>query len=274
MQAVTQGPSAEDRPSISRDGNRVVYLSNRSGNTEVWLHDLSTGKDEAITAMPGEKDSPIFSPDGSQVAYVVEQNRKWNAYVMPIAGGVPKKMCEDVLFLMDWSADGLLYGRGQPRSMALLNLISGVSKDLLKHPHYGVDRASLSVDGGWVAFRMQIGTDRDRIFVAPTGPATPVPENKWIQIYEGGRNDRPAAAWALDGHLVYLLLDRDGFRCLWAQRLDAATKRPLGTPFPVQHWHGLRRGVPSTGWGRSIGDGRFVFNQGETTGNLWMTRLD
>ena len=53
-----------------------------------------------------------------------------------------------------------------------------------------------------------------------------------------GRNDRPAAAWSPDGRLVYLLLDRDGFRCLWAQRLDAATKQPLGTPFAVQHWHG------------------------------------
>jgi hypothetical protein len=35
MQAVTQGPAADGRPSISRDGNRVVYVSNRSGNPEV-----------------------------------------------------------------------------------------------------------------------------------------------------------------------------------------------------------------------------------------------
>jgi serine/threonine protein kinase len=55
MQAVTQGPAADYRPSLSRDGNRVVYVSQRSGNTEVWLHDLSVVKDRFGIRLFGEQ---------------------------------------------------------------------------------------------------------------------------------------------------------------------------------------------------------------------------
>jgi hypothetical protein len=52
--------------------------------------------------------------------------------VAPVAGGgFPRRVCEDILWLLDWSADGLIYARGRPGSVAVLNLTSGVSKDLL-----------------------------------------------------------------------------------------------------------------------------------------------
>jgi hypothetical protein len=35
-------------------------------------------------------------------------------------------------------------------------------------------------------------------------------------------------AWSPDSNLLYYLSKRDGFLCLWAQRLDPATKRPAG----------------------------------------------
>jgi len=34
---------------------------------------------------------------------------------------------------------------------------------------------------------------------------------------------------------------RDGFECLWVQRLDPAAKTPPGAPFPVYHFHSARR---------------------------------
>ena len=37
--------------------------------------------------------------------------------------------------------------------------------------------------------------------------------------------------WSPDGNLLYFLSERDGFRCIWGQKLDPASKRPLGAPF-------------------------------------------
>jgi hypothetical protein len=34
-------------------------------------------------------------------------------------------------------------------------------------------------------------------------------------------------------NLICSVSDRDGLSCIWAQRLDAATSRPVGPPFPV-----------------------------------------
>jgi pantothenate kinase len=43
--------------------------------------------------------------------------------------------------------------------------------------------------------------------------------------------------FSLNGQYLYFQSGRDGFRCIWAQRLDAKNKKPLGSPFAVQHFH-------------------------------------
>ena len=46
----------------------------------------------------------------------------------------------------------------------------------------------------------------------------------------GDRRD----GWSLDSDILYLLLDTDGFRCLWAQRVDPATGALIGAPCAAQ----------------------------------------
>jgi hypothetical protein len=43
-----------------------------------------------------------------------------------------------------------------------------------------------------------------------------------------------------DGNALYYASERDGYRCLWVQRLDAATKRPVGEAQVLQHFHDAR----------------------------------
>jgi hypothetical protein len=81
-----------------------------------------------------------------------------------------------------------------------------------------------------------------------------------------GRHRPPSVLWS----------DRDGSPCLWAQRLDPATKRPTGAPLSIQHFHSrglspknLYLGAP----GIAVARDRIVFNLGEHTGNVWMTDL-
>jgi hypothetical protein len=43
--------------------------------------------------------------------------------------------------------------------------------------------------------------------------------------------------WSKDGNLIYFVSTRDGFRCLWAHRLDPTTKQPKGSPFEIYVSH-------------------------------------
>lgn len=86
-------------------------------------------------------------------------------------------------------------------------------------------------------------------------------------------------SWSPDGKLLYFLSGRDGFRCIWAQRLDPATKRPAGLPFHVQHFHRSRRSLLRIVTARSPQIGfrvyrdRAFFSMDEVTGNVWIADL-
>ena len=72
--------------------------------------------------------------------------------------------------------------------------------------------------------------------------------------------------------MIYNISERDGFRCVWAQRVNPVTKRPLGDPFAVFHSHNARL---SLGTGTDVtfsdvGPDKIVFNMSERTGNIWM----
>jgi hypothetical protein len=84
-----------------------------------------------------------------------------------------------------------------------------------------------------------------------------------------GSAERPCG-WSPDGRLLYLLLERDGFRDLYAQRIDPARGVPVGEPFVVAHFHDPRRRWGSSSFGSAIVHNAFVFTQVETTSSIWL----
>ncbi len=115
---------------------------------------------------------------------------------------------------------------------------------------------------------------RSRIFVAPVRDKGAVPEQEWITIADTGWDDKPR--WSPDGNTLYFVSQRDGFRCIWAQRLDSR-KRPLGAAIAVFHAHESKRFLSDIGPGDlsiSVARDKIVFNMSERTGNLWVANLD
>ncbi|MCP5112313.1 MAG: hypothetical protein GY953_15925, partial [bacterium] len=82
------------------------------------------------------------------------------------------------------------------------------------------------------------------------------------------------AAWSPDGNLLYFLSDRDGWNCIWSQRLEPATKEPTGEAFPVYHAHGARHPLGNRlelgHIGLSVARDKLVFAMDEVRGNIWM----
>jgi Tol biopolymer transport system component/DNA-binding winged helix-turn-helix (wHTH) protein len=277
LEQVTQGGSAEVNPSISVDGKSLVFVSDRSGNPDIWMKDLESGREKALTVTPQHEISPGISSDGAWVTYFT---RAGDIQVTATNGGLTKTVCEGCGGAWDWGPDNqsLIFNSGSIRGgqadLYLLHLSSGEKTLLVKHPASGIMQGKFSPDFHWITF--VLAPQGCRVFIAPFRGESAIQEKEWFALSDGSSwDDKPR--WSPDGNLLYFTSDRDGFVCLWAQRLDAVTKRPSGAPFAVYHLHQARRSMANVGYGPleiSVARDKIVFNMVELTGNIWMTKLD
>lgn len=86
----------------------------------------------------------------------------------------------------------------------------------------------------------------------------------------GAIGGQRTVGWSPDGRLLYVMLEPDGFRCLYAVPIDATRGVQAGPPFAVQHFHDPQRQMGSTPFGSGIVKDAFVFDQVETTSSIWL----
>ncbi|MCH7946150.1 MAG: PD40 domain-containing protein [Armatimonadetes bacterium] len=282
MQRVTQNISFDGYPAISADGEKLAFISSRSGNWDVWTRDLKTGKEAPATATPLRELQPVLSRDGSTIFYWTNENQQRLVYKTNFRGGVATKLCEGCGTPTDVSNGYLLLEPiGGPQAFALIDLASNRITNLIEstRPDQIPFAGRFSPDGRWIAFHAT--TERPaaarQIFVVPFRgwPDESVASSgDWIPITDGEEMDRQSC-WSPDGNLLYFLSDRDGFRCIWAQPLDVGAKRPDGETKSVLHFHGGRLSLRGVGnqvstIKLSVARDQLVFALGELTGNIWM----
>src|SRR5262249_6569539 len=60
----------DSHPRWSPDGKKILFTSNRSGDSQLWVIDLGGGEAEQLTTISTEADTGIWSPDGKMIAFV------------------------------------------------------------------------------------------------------------------------------------------------------------------------------------------------------------
>jgi len=112
----------EGSPYYSADGKRVVFISWRSGNREVWACESDGSNPIQITSFGGpEVGSPRWSPDGRQIVFDsnADGNHK-DIYVMSAGGGKARRLTVETSDEVrpSWSRDGMWIYFGSNRSGA------------------------------------------------------------------------------------------------------------------------------------------------------------
>ncbi len=265
-------------PAASHDGRRVVFFTKNPAPGALWIRDLETAR-EALLLSWKTPVIPTFAADSSRVAFVdlTEGNRV--IYATPTTGGVPEKLCVDCdpWDVQDWSKDGtqLLYMAGLPPAVFVLDLRSGTKQLVVRRPHV-LWQARFSPDGRWISILEAIHSEgRTQLWVAPFKNGAPPSDGDWFPITSGESWD-DVPRWSTDGHLIYFTSLRDGFHCLWAQRLAPETKLPTGPAFPVHHLHSARLSINNMGFsnlGFTVSRNHIFINLGELSGNIWTTSL-
>ena len=99
-------------------GTQVVYTC----EGDLWIGDLTTRKASRLTRDVGTEIDARFSPDGTMVAYSGELEGIRELYVMPVAGGAPKRLTylNEFADMVDWrDSDTLLFrARNYPSATA------------------------------------------------------------------------------------------------------------------------------------------------------------
>jgi Tol biopolymer transport system component/DNA-binding winged helix-turn-helix (wHTH) protein len=269
IRRLTQGVVFDAHPSMCPDGSQVVFNSTRpgSGKAAIWIRNLGSGRETLLAEGDAEPFHPQISSDCSRVAYTQNDGD----YVVSAAGGPSTRICTDCSMIWDWSRDQrrmLFSRRGRLQSISELDLSTKRDRVILGSSQ-AIYQARFSPDEAWVAFLAKGG-----ISVARLRDGSPAMENEWLPITNrDGTADKPR--WSSDGTTIYYTSGRDGFWCLWAQRVHPTTRRPVGPPLPVYHFHSARLSIANVARGAqeiSIGKDAIVLNLGEMTGNIWASR--
>jgi eukaryotic-like serine/threonine-protein kinase len=293
---LTQDATWNGHPTLTADGRTLIYASNRRGQFELWVRDLSTGRDVPLVSPPSPDNPlmrPVISMDGSKLAFwrrdgggmtaatfVVGLNRAPDGTVR--AGPLrelPSAAKEGSGWPWGWSPDGtqLWY---DPAHWPLLepnhlyDVARGERVAELGHPTHDIFQVTFSPDRRWLAFwePLDDGSSSARLLVARVDAAgRPALSRDWVEIARGD-----GSAWSPMGDVLYYESDRDGSWCVWAQRLQRETMRAVGPPVAIHHAHSARLSIGNIGptnRGLAASRDRVVFNMGEMIGNIWMTEF-
>ncbi|WP_130617697.1 Tol-Pal system beta propeller repeat protein TolB [Dyella amyloliquefaciens] len=96
-------------PSWSPDGRKIAYVSFESGNSAIYVQDITTGSRQLISARAkGINGAPNWSPDGSKLALALSYQGNPEIYVMDVASRQETRLTNNLAIDTEprWTPDG------------------------------------------------------------------------------------------------------------------------------------------------------------------------
>ena len=105
--------SNDDIPTDTK-GDRLVYMSAKDGNWEVYVMGITGGQATNVSKDSADDGLGTISPDGKWVAFVSNRGGSWGVWVVPINGGSATRVPIDVLAWgsggRDWTNERMSWG--------------------------------------------------------------------------------------------------------------------------------------------------------------------
>jgi len=238
-------------------GDAVVFTA----EGDLWKTGVHGGQALRLTTHPSAETNAAISHDGRWVAFSASYEGAQEAYVMPLAGGLPKRITFEngAVSVLGWSAQGevlvsMASGTGPGRSL----VIAAVKPDSLQRQIFPLADANDAVldDSGKTLYftRNGLALTNDNVKAYRGGAHAQLwrydvngnAEAVQLLATDNGNNKRPM--W-WQGRL-YFISDRSGSDNLWSMAADGSDPRQL-----TQHKAWDVRNA-------ALGDGRIVYQLG------------
>jgi dipeptidyl aminopeptidase/acylaminoacyl peptidase len=72
LKRLTTNPAADTNPRWAPDGRSILFLSTRSGSSQVWRISAIGGEANQVTDLPLDAGNLVISPDGQRIAFTME----------------------------------------------------------------------------------------------------------------------------------------------------------------------------------------------------------
>ena len=271
LEPVTSDPLGKFDISVSSDGSKLAWVSYSIQETEIRVREIATGQTESFVCSNNTLNVlPRLSPDGSRLAYSDIVDGKRVAYIVE-GGAAPRPVGNDLLIEAFFSGTRDLLA--MVGNQLVRQDMAGGSRTVILDAAAGqgeLYEAALSPSDGWVAFTLALPDGTAALHTAKVGEG-PAPAATWTKVDED-RNYIGSPAWSRDGKILYYGSNRDGFCCIWGQRIGDNGK-PSGEPFAAFHNHT----PPDTKfygvcWVRAA-PGRLYMILSDFKGDLWSLQL-
>jgi TolB protein len=105
---LTLTAAAGPRVAWSPDGRRIAFVSNRDGNSDVYVMNADGRGQRRLTRNAAPLNDPAWSPDGRKIAFVSDRDDNSEIYVMNADGSGLRNLTRDPAgdSTFAWSPDG------------------------------------------------------------------------------------------------------------------------------------------------------------------------
>ncbi len=172
----------------SPDGNQIVFVSDRSGHSEIWLANADATNQVQLTSLPSDQaGSPSWSPDGQKIAFGWRDGGSTQIYTIPVTGGKPLQITNmsPGCSIPRYSRDGKWIYFGSRRTGRFeIWKISSAGGEPVQVTRNGGHTADESPDGAWLYFTHDEST-LTALMKMPSagGPETQVVAEVWLRAF-------------------------------------------------------------------------------------------
>jgi Tol biopolymer transport system component/predicted Ser/Thr protein kinase len=276
VKRITEKPGWEVFPSLSPDGQEVVYSSRAAGSWDIYLQKI--GDSEAINLTPGGRHvdlAPAFSPDGKQIAFHSSREGGDGVFLMDRDGRNLRKVAPEG-HNPAWSPDGRELAIAEERFFDFEGRTFGRSRLHVMNLQTGARRLvsagdalqpNWSPNGKWIAYWGVHHGQGDLWVVQAAGRADHAPPAPIRVTDDKGVDWNPV--WSHDGSQLYFLSNRGGSMNLWRIPIDDRSGGPAGAPEPATLPSVHMQHLSLSADGRSL-----VYGELRRGDSLWRTAFD
>jgi eukaryotic-like serine/threonine-protein kinase len=206
-------PHNESDPTLSPDGKLLVYVTDRTGQDEIWGRQVRGGDDQPLITQRDFGDdrtvmlsSPALSPDGQRIAYQRNGFKpRWplRIWVSLVAGGMPAPLLpasyEGIQSAPTWSPDGqwIAFAQWKDRQweLAKVRVGSGEGPVVLRRDGLANAAPHWSPANDWITWETEAGV----VLVSPDGATErELSKEQWL-----------AHTWSHDGSQIIAVRENE-----------------------------------------------------------------